>query len=81
MAYVIVDSCTKDENCIEACPIDCIHPRKDEGKFAEVPHQSRWVHRLRRMCAGVRLQFHLPHWRPAGEFEGFRRKERRLLQV
>jgi ferredoxin len=37
MAYVIVDSCTKDENCIEACPIDCIHPRKDEAKFAEVP--------------------------------------------
>jgi ferredoxin/flavodoxin---NADP+ reductase len=37
MAYVIVDSCTKDENGIKACPIGCIHPAKDETKFAEVP--------------------------------------------
>jgi NAD-dependent dihydropyrimidine dehydrogenase PreA subunit len=37
MAYVIVDTCTKDENCIEACPIGCIHPTKEEAKFAEVP--------------------------------------------
>jgi len=33
MAYVIVESCTKDEKCIEVCPVDCIHPRKDEAKF------------------------------------------------
>lgn len=37
MAYVIVDSCTKDENCIDACPIGCIHPSKDEAAFADVP--------------------------------------------
>jgi ferredoxin len=36
MAFVIVESCTKDEKCIEVCPVDCIHPRKDEPKFAEV---------------------------------------------
>ncbi|MGD1154248.1 MAG: ferredoxin family protein [Terriglobia bacterium] len=36
MAFVIVEGCTKDEKCIEVCPVDCIHPRKDEGKFAEV---------------------------------------------
>jgi ferredoxin len=35
MAYVIVESCTKDEKCIEVCPVDCIHPRKDEPQFAE----------------------------------------------
>ena len=35
MAFIIVDSCTKDEKCIEVCPVDCIHPRKDEPKFAE----------------------------------------------
>lgn len=35
MAYVIVDSCTKDELCIEACPVDCIHPKKDEPGFEE----------------------------------------------
>ena len=35
MAYVITDTCTKDELCVEACPVDCIHPKKDEAGFAE----------------------------------------------
>ncbi len=35
MAYVITSSCTKDEKCVEVCPVDCIHPRKDEANFAE----------------------------------------------
>jgi ferredoxin len=35
MAFVIVESCTKDEKCVEVCPVDCIHPRKDEAQFAE----------------------------------------------
>jgi len=35
MAFVIVEGCTKDEKCIEVCPVDCIHPRKDEPKYAE----------------------------------------------
>jgi ferredoxin len=35
MAYVIVDTCTKDEECIQVCPVDCIHPRKDEPGFEE----------------------------------------------
>ena len=38
MAYVITDSCTKDELCVQACPVDCIHPKQDEGGFADVPH-------------------------------------------
>jgi NAD-dependent dihydropyrimidine dehydrogenase PreA subunit len=33
MAYVIVNTCTKDEHCIEACPVNCIHPTKDEAGF------------------------------------------------
>jgi NAD-dependent dihydropyrimidine dehydrogenase PreA subunit len=33
MAYVITDTCTKDGLCIEACPVDCIHPRLDEPAF------------------------------------------------
>lgn len=40
MAYVITDTCTKDELCIDACPVDCIHPKKDEAGFAEAPHMS-----------------------------------------
>jgi ferredoxin len=33
MAYVITDTCTKDELCVEVCPTDCIHPKKDEAAF------------------------------------------------
>ena len=35
MAHVIVDTCVKDALCADACPTDCIHPKKDEEKFAE----------------------------------------------
>jgi ferredoxin len=35
MAYVITGDCTKDERCVDVCPVDCIHPRKDEPKFAD----------------------------------------------
>jgi len=35
MAYVITSDCTKDEKCVEVCPVDCIHPRKEEPKFGD----------------------------------------------
>jgi len=35
MAYVITSECTKDEKCVEVCPVDCIHPRSDEADFAD----------------------------------------------
>ena len=37
MAFVITDPCigTKDAACVDVCPVDCIHPRKDEPEFAE----------------------------------------------
>jgi ferredoxin len=36
MAYVIAEPCinTKDTACVDVCPVDCIHPRKDEPQFA-----------------------------------------------
>jgi NAD-dependent dihydropyrimidine dehydrogenase PreA subunit len=37
MAYVITESCTKDALCVDACPVDCIHPKKDEPGFDEAP--------------------------------------------
>jgi len=37
MAYIIVDTCTKDEHCIETCPVNCIHPTKDEPDFETAP--------------------------------------------
>ena len=35
MAFVITDPCidTKDTACVDVCPVDCIHPRKDEAEF------------------------------------------------
>ena len=40
MAYVIAEPCigTKDTACVDVCPVDCIHPRKDEPEFEGVPH-------------------------------------------
>jgi ferredoxin len=35
MAYIITDTCTKDELCVQACPVDCIHPKADDARFAE----------------------------------------------
>ena len=36
MAYIITEPCigTKDTACVDVCPVDCIHPRKDEPEFA-----------------------------------------------
>ena len=35
MTYVIAEPCvnTKDTACVEVCPVDCIHPKKDEAEF------------------------------------------------
>jgi len=37
MAYIIAEPCinTKDTACVDVCPVDCIHPRKDEANFAD----------------------------------------------
>ena len=35
VAYIICEPCigTKDTACVDVCPVDCIHPRKDEADF------------------------------------------------
>jgi NAD-dependent dihydropyrimidine dehydrogenase PreA subunit len=37
MTYVITEPCigVKDTACVEVCPVDCIHPKKDAGGFAD----------------------------------------------
>ena len=37
MTFVITDPCinTKDTACVDVCPVDCIHPRKDEPEFEQ----------------------------------------------
>jgi len=36
MAHVIAQPCigVKDTACVAVCPVDCIHPTKDEAAFA-----------------------------------------------
>jgi NAD-dependent dihydropyrimidine dehydrogenase PreA subunit len=38
MAYVIAEPCinTKDTACVAVCPVDCIHPTKDEAAYAAI---------------------------------------------
>ena len=38
MAYVIAEPCigTKDNSCVEVCPVDCIHPTPDEPGYDAV---------------------------------------------
>ena len=37
MTYIIGSPCigTKDTACVDACPVDCIHPKKDEEGFED----------------------------------------------
>ena len=37
MSYWIAEPCigTKDTACVEVCPVDCIHPTKDDSDFEE----------------------------------------------
>jgi NAD-dependent dihydropyrimidine dehydrogenase PreA subunit len=35
MTFIITEPCigTKDSACVDVCPVDCIHPTKDEAEF------------------------------------------------
>ena len=35
MTFIITDPCiaTKDTACVDACPVDCIHPTREEAEF------------------------------------------------
>ncbi len=39
MTYIIAEPCinVKDTACVDVCPVDCIHPRKDEPDFTDAP--------------------------------------------
>jgi ferredoxin len=40
VSYVITEPCigSKDNSCVEVCPVDCIHPTEDEPGFDEAEH-------------------------------------------
>ena len=58
MAYVIVDGCSKDELCVEACPTDCIHPKSTEPEFQQV--DQLYVEPEGCIDCGVGRSRHLP---------------------
>jgi len=37
MPHIIAEPCvgTKDTSCVEVCPVDCIHPTKNEADFGK----------------------------------------------
>ena len=43
MAYVINEPCigTKDNSCVEVCPVDCIHPTPDEADYEQ--HEMLYI--------------------------------------
>jgi ferredoxin len=38
LAYIITEPCigTKDNSCVEVCPVDCIHPTPEEEGYEAV---------------------------------------------
>ena len=72
MAYVIAEPCigTKDSACVDACPVDCIHPKKDEGEHDSADQlfiDPVECNRLRRLRSCLPCLGHLRPGRPAGE--------------
>ena len=43
MAHIIAQPCigTKDTACVTVCPVDCIHPTKDESSFDD--HEQLFI--------------------------------------
>ena len=42
MVYIIAEPGigTKDTACVDVCPVDCIHPKKDETEFESLIKRS-----------------------------------------
>jgi NAD-dependent dihydropyrimidine dehydrogenase PreA subunit len=53
MAYVIAEPCVgaKDTACVDVCPVDCIHPRKDEEGFGTA--SQLYIHSENCICCAA----------------------------
>ena len=89
MAYVIAEPCigVKDASCVDACPVDCIHPKKNttynDGRpgFDGVP--QLYIDPVECIDCGACVPGlpgvgHFSTRRFAGEVEAVRRTERKL---
>src|SRR5580765_3300485 len=80
MPFIITDPCieTKDTACVDVCPVDCIHPRKDEPEFAETT--MLYIHPEECIDCGAskrsdRSERGLPQRRCGGDSEGRRNRQ------
>ena len=57
MAYVIAEPCigTKDTACVDACPVDCIHPGKSNELFSTAP--QLYIDADQCICCGACVPF------------------------
>ncbi len=39
MVYIITDACTKDENCVAACPVECIQTTPEAEMYFVNPDE------------------------------------------
>ena len=89
MPFVIAEPCigTKDTACVDACPVDCIHPKKnttyDDARpsFDEVPQlyiDPIRVHRLWGLRAGLPGLRDFRAGRPARKVEALHGTKREL---
>ena len=91
MAYVITaEPCigVKDTACVDACPVDCIHPKKNTTYDDEPSHSTtfpsspliRGMHRLWRLRSGLPGVRDLRAGRSAGKVEAVHGTERKLRE-
>src|ERR1035438_909564 len=83
MAYVIAEPCigTKDTACVDSCPVDCIHPKKDSDKFAT--EEMLYIDPVECIDCGACVPSlgHLRARRPAGKVERVHRAECEVLRA
>ena len=85
MTYIICEPCvnTKDTACVDACPVDCIHPKKDEPDFEasnDAVHQPGGMHRLWRVRTGLPGHRDLPGRQRPGTVAELHSHELRALR-
>ena len=84
MAYVISEPCigTKDNSCVEVCPVDCIHPTPDEPDY-EQPSSSTSIRTSASIATPAsrpaRSTRSPPRTRCRREWHQLHRDQRRLL--